>query len=90
MSAAIFQASIIGPTKAVVTDSEATARQPIPGWMRRAVLTRDGYYCRYCGRRTQTLDVDHVVPVKRGGRSTVDNLVTTCARCSQRKGERMP
>jgi len=65
-------------------------REPIPDWLRRAVLARDDYICRYCGRRAQTLDVDHIVPVKQGGRSTFDNLVTACAKCNRSKGGRTP
>ena len=88
MSETTFPASTIGPAKAAASDSEVTAGEPIPGWLRRTVLVRDDYYCRYCGRRTQTLDIDHVIPVKYGGQSTVDNLVTACAKCSRRKNGR--
>jgi 5-methylcytosine-specific restriction endonuclease McrA len=31
---------------------------------------------------------DHVVPITRGGKSTLDNLVTSCKRCnSSKKGK---
>ena len=31
-----------------------------------------------------------MIPVSRGGRSTWGNTVTACARCNQRKADRMP
>ncbi len=54
---------------------------------RRAVFARDGHRCQYCGS-TRHLTVDHVVPRSRGGADTWDNLVTSCAPCNRRKGDR--
>jgi 5-methylcytosine-specific restriction endonuclease McrA len=34
--------------------------------------------------------MDHVVPRSRGGRSSWDNVVTSCAPCNLRKGDRLP
>jgi 5-methylcytosine-specific restriction endonuclease McrA len=56
---------------------------------RRAVFARDGYACQYCGA-AHRLTVDHVVPRSRGGRSTWDNVVTSCAPCNARKGDHLP
>jgi 5-methylcytosine-specific restriction endonuclease McrA len=56
---------------------------------RRAVFARDGYRCQYCGS-TARLTVDHVVPKSRGGRSSWDNVVTSCAPCNVRKADRLP
>lgn len=56
---------------------------------RRAVFARDGYRCQYCGA-TARLTVDHVVPKSRGGRSSWDNVVTSCAPCNVRKADRLP
>jgi 5-methylcytosine-specific restriction endonuclease McrA len=53
---------------------------------RRAVFARDGWTCQYCGSRSQ-LTVDHVVPRSRGGASTWDNIVASCAPCNRRKGD---
>ena len=54
---------------------------------RRAVFARDSWTCQYCGRTTH-LTVDHVVPRSRGGRSVWENIVTSCAPCNRRKGDR--
>jgi 5-methylcytosine-specific restriction endonuclease McrA len=56
---------------------------------RRAVLSRDGFRCQYCGS-TKRLTLDHVVPVSRGGTNTWDNVVTSCAPCNVRKGASLP
>ncbi|MFN8110174.1 MAG: HNH endonuclease [Thermoleophilia bacterium] len=56
---------------------------------RRAVFARDGYRCQYCGV-TGHLTVDHVVPRSRGGASSWDNVVTSCAPCNVRKADRLP
>jgi 5-methylcytosine-specific restriction endonuclease McrA len=59
---------------------------------RRTVLARDNYTCQYCGDQPgkANLTVDHVVPRSRGGEHTWDNVVTACARCNRRKGNRTP
>lgn len=56
---------------------------------RRAVFARDGFTCQYCGS-TRQLTLDHVVPVSRGGSTSWENVVTSCAPCNTRKGAHMP
>jgi 5-methylcytosine-specific restriction endonuclease McrA len=56
---------------------------------RRAVFARDSWTCQYCGR-TSHLTVDHVLPRSRGGTSVWENIVTSCAPCNRRKGDRTP
>ena len=56
---------------------------------RRAVFARDGWTCQYCGSRS-SLTVDHVVPRSKGGSSTWDNIVASCAPCNRRKGDSLP
>jgi len=56
---------------------------------RRAVFARDGWECQYCGSRG-SLTVDHVIPRSKGGGSTWDNIVASCAPCNRRKGDRLP
>lgn len=59
---------------------------------RRNVFLRDGYRCQYCLERpaSRELNLDHVIPRSRGGRSTWDNLVTSCRPCNLRKGRSLP
>src|SRR5579859_2693283 len=56
---------------------------------RRAVFARDDWTCQYCGSRSQ-LTVDHVVPRSKGGPSTWENIVASCAPCNRRKGDSLP
>jgi 5-methylcytosine-specific restriction endonuclease McrA len=57
---------------------------------RRAVFARDGWTCQYCGHERGNLTVDHVIPRSKGGGSGWDNIVTCCAPCNRRKGDRLP
>ncbi len=74
--------------KALYRDSELTL----------SVRERDGDTCRYCGRQVKWSDrrgqlggtYDHVIPVKSGGKSTLDNLVVACRACNSRKCDRTP
>jgi hypothetical protein len=53
-----------------------------------AVLHRDGFRCQYCGRSPQdgaTLVIDHITPHCRGGKTVIDNLITSCFECNSGK-----
>jgi 5-methylcytosine-specific restriction endonuclease McrA len=56
---------------------------------RRALFARDGWRCVYCGDRSGRLTLDHVVPKSRGGEAVWENVVTSCAPCNLRKGNRL-
>ena len=57
---------------------------------KREILRRDDFTCQYCGRRTHTLTLDHVVPRHLGGGHSWENLVAACANCNRRKGGNTP
>ena len=59
---------------------------------RRNIFYRDRNRCQYCGRvfAQSALNLDHVVPLSRGGGSTWDNVVCACVPCNTRKGDRTP
>jgi len=56
------------------------------------VYARDGLKCQYCGEQfsAQDLTYDHVIPKSRGGRTVWQNIVTSCAPCNHKKGDRTP
>ncbi len=56
---------------------------------RRVLFARDGWRCVYCGNTGGRLTLDHVVPRSRGGDSVWENVVTACAPCNLRKGDRL-
>lgn len=54
--------------------------------LRREVLDRDHYVCRYCGQ-PNSHTVDHVVPIEYDEtlKASVDNLATICRKCHRLK-----
>jgi hypothetical protein len=70
------------------TYEDRLARRRIPDAIRAAVLLRDGARCRRC-RTVVNLEVDHIVPVSRGGRTEESNLQTLCRRCNRRKWKKL-
>lgn len=65
-------------------------RRAMTTQMRVDVLRRDGHRCQMCGRgaRDTELHVDHITPVSRGGRTTMENLQTLCRDCNLGKSNR--
>lgn len=57
--------------------------------LRMEVLKRDGYRCRICGRSANDgarLEVDHIIPISKGGKTELSNLQTLCWDCNRGKG----
>lgn len=65
-------------------------RKPIKQSKRFAVFNRDNHTCQYCGKKAPgvALEIDHKVPVSRGGDNSMDNLITSCFDCNRGKGSR--
>jgi 5-methylcytosine-specific restriction endonuclease McrA len=61
-----------------------------PAFTRFNVFLRDGFRCQYClvRYRSEDLTFDHLVPRSRGGTTIWENVVTACAACNLRKGNR--
>ncbi len=53
---------------------------------RRAIFSRDGGSCGYCGATATT--IDHVLPRSRGGLHRWENVVAACHRCNHLKADR--
>jgi CRISPR/Cas system Type II protein with McrA/HNH and RuvC-like nuclease domain len=47
-------------------------------------LKRDGFTCQYCGAKAPEvrIEIDHIVPVSKGGKDDLENLVTCCYNCN--------
>lgn len=41
--------------------------------------------CAYCGERSDSLQREHIIPLSRGGRHSVGNIVPACQACNYRK-----
>ena len=69
--------------------------QPLE-WYREVYL-KDRYRCVYCGRDMlsdfdswMSLEIDHLIPVSKGGDDSLDNRVATCHVCNRLKGQSVP
>lgn len=76
------------------TKSAAGQRALMTSKLRKQIKERDGYACLQCGVSIASephllLEVDHIMPVSRGGLSTLENLQTLCWRCNRSKGAKI-
>lgn len=44
-----------------------------------------GNRCAYCGKLSNKLELEHVVPISRGGSNTISNITTACKMCNREK-----
>jgi len=57
---------------------------------RKNILKRDRSTCQYCGKNSQPMTIDHVIPKSYGGKDTWENLVSACPSCNRKKGNQTP
>lgn len=56
------------------------------------VLKRDNFTCQKCGASNKDgakLEVDHIIPVAKGGKTIMSNLQTLCDRCNNGKSDKV-
>jgi hypothetical protein len=70
------------------TYQDRLAKRRIPDPVRAMVLLRDGARCRRC-RTAVHLEVDHIIPVSKGGKTEESNLQTLCRRCNRHKWKKL-
>lgn len=69
-------------------------RQLMTAQLRQSILKRDGYMCKICTVSTKDqshllLEVDHVVPISKGGITLESNLQTLCWKCNRAKSNKI-
>lgn len=74
--------------------SAAGQRALMTAKLRQSIKTRDSHTCLYCSVSLAAephllLEVDHVLPVSKGGLSTPENLQTLCWRCNRTKSNKI-
>jgi len=62
-----------------------TGRVTAAEWL--AILDRFNHACGHCLRSDETLTMDHVIALSRGGRHEADNIVPLCKSCNCSKRE---
>jgi 5-methylcytosine-specific restriction endonuclease McrA len=73
--------------------SAAGQRALMTSKLRNSIKARDKHTCQSCSVSLAAephllLEVDHIVPVSRGGLSAWDNLQTLCWRCNRTKSNK--
>lgn len=76
---------------AVALELEKPVRTPIGKKMRFDVFKRDNFCCQYCGSTPPkvVLEVDHIIPVSKGGKNRMENLLTSCFDCNRGKSNHL-
>lgn len=64
-------------------------REAISKKLRFLILQRDGFRCCLCGKTAKEtkLEVDHKIPVAKGGTDSLNNLWTLCIDCNRGKSD---
>lgn len=68
------------------------SRSNIAPTLRFKIMQRDQFRCKYCGATTDDnakLEIDHIVPVSKGGDNDPENLQTLCFECNRGKRDHL-
>src|SRR5262245_3208287 len=60
---------------------------PVPDSLRYQILKASGGRCALCGisKDERPIDVDHIIPRSRGGKTVLENLQALCSKCNRSK-----
>lgn len=60
--------------------------------LRESIMIRDNYTCQICGKYMPDevgLQIDHIIPVSKGGKSVPSNLRVLCSKCNSAKSAKI-
>lgn len=62
--------------------------------LRQEIKERDNYTCKKCHNSIYKesnllLEINHIIPVSKGGLTNKDNLQTLCWKCNRKKGNKL-
>lgn len=84
--------SVIRTSSIIAVKGQAAGkrRHRTPSLNNRELFRRDRHMCAYCGGvfKESNLSRDHIQPRSRGGADIWMNVVTCCAKCNQKKGDK--
>ena len=83
---------VFEPTDTVSREEAYRQRSLLTARLRWKILQRDDFRCVLCGAdaaadKSVRLDIDHALPIARGGKTVPENLRTLCSRCNNGKGD---
>ena len=52
------------------------------------IFKRDGFACRKCGSQ-EFLELDHIIPISKGGKEKESNYQTLCKKCNVSKKDKL-
>ena len=75
-------------------DFSKRERSKMTATLKKRILERDNYTCQQCGNSVYKepnllLEIDHIIPVSKGGTSEPKNLQTLCWRCNRSKSDKL-
>jgi hypothetical protein len=81
-------------TKVAFSDTKAHQRTLMTKTLREAIKARDNFTCQKCGisifdEPHLLLEIDHIIPISKGGITTYNNLQTLCWCCNRKKGSKL-
>lgn len=64
-------------------------RDSVPDNVKNYALLRDGKKCVYCGKEINNFELTYnqLLPIKLGGKATMENIVVCCKNCNSSKGD---
>lgn len=81
------QAQLLRDQQRIAMHGNVIDTRYIPDQLRQSILARDSYRCRSCGSNAY-LELDHIIPVSKGGATSFENLQVLCRQCNLNKGNR--
>jgi 5-methylcytosine-specific restriction endonuclease McrA len=80
----------VAPKQSLETEKRSSltpkdARSVVTPQLRRRIFARDGHKCKACSG-PPPLELDHIIPVSKGGSSEPENLQSLCVPCNRKKG----
>lgn len=74
----------VGENSAGQVPRQGWASRYIPGPVRKDVLAKTGGKCAACGSKNN-VEIDHILPISKGGDSSAENLQPLCRKCNRSK-----
>ena len=81
-------------SKLTMTAFAKEQRNMMTSKLRQFIKERDNYTCKFCGNSTFAepnllLEIDHIIPIAKGGCTIEDNLQTLCWKCNRQKSNKI-